>query len=514
MHRFDSKPCASCHQGDEATSDQTAAHQGLIASPGELENASVSCGDCHRGHVDTVLASPMHTGHGMVRATREALQKHKKTPHRPASLQALGHDLADGLLRKQCASCHLGQTRRVDASIDPLAARGGGCLACHLKTGAAHPRLDIHIGDERCLGCHSRSGRISLAYAGLAEVDSGTATRNPAGIARLGDGRLVRQQPADAHHRAGLACIDCHTGPGLMGFLAHDGGNSSIDIACTDCHDNRNPRARLNGKQGATSPGDQQPPYAHEPEHAFLTTANGTVLWHIQLDGDQAYLHPKHGGQAVRIPHAGEDHVPLLESHERLSCDACHAQWVPRCLGCHLEYDPDSEQWDHLEQRVTPGRWKEKRWDTDAGEPVLGMRDQETIDTFVPGMILTATHPSLEEPLFLRRFTRLSPHTTGKARGCDSCHRSSSLLGLGSGKLEWKGEALHFTPSVRKLQDGLPMDAWTCLDDDCNASSGQAYPGPLKASQIERILRVSTDLTAPARSGQARKKETPRHSDE
>lgn len=80
----------------------------------------------------------------------------------------------------------------------------------------AHPALTARVSDARCFGCHSRSGRISLSYAGLAEVDGSTEPDAKAGL-RLPDGRPIARLPADVHYLAGMSCIDCHTSIGLMG---------------------------------------------------------------------------------------------------------------------------------------------------------------------------------------------------------------------------------------------------------------------------------------------------------
>ena len=76
-------------------------------------------------------------------------------------------------------------------------------------------------------------------------------------------------------------------------------------------------------------------------------------------------------------------------------------------------------------------------------------------------MIMEITHPDWPEPRFVRRFQATEPHTTGAARGCASCHRSSTALGLGQGQLQRNGEQWTFNPGMEILQDGLAADAWT-----------------------------------------------------
>jgi hypothetical protein len=62
-----------------------------------------------------------------------------------------------------------------------------------------------------------------------------------------------------------------------------------------------------------------------------------------------------------------------LKGHESLSYDSCHASWASQCYGCHIEYDPQETQWDHLKQKRTPGRWIEKRRAVEFGISALGV---------------------------------------------------------------------------------------------------------------------------------------------
>ena len=195
-HAFAPSSCVTCHAGDNTASVEGDAHDSLIAFPGELANAQRACGSCHSDRVSSVSESMMHTGHGMVQVTRQALDE-SIGPDQAHSLQDLGHGIADSMLRKQCASCHIGQTR-TEHRHDVMWDRGGGCLACHISEypDNAHPALTARVSDARCFGCHSRSGRISLSYAGLAEIDVSTETEDSSGL-RLPDGRHIERMSGD-----------------------------------------------------------------------------------------------------------------------------------------------------------------------------------------------------------------------------------------------------------------------------------------------------------------------------
>ena len=485
--------CSSCHLGDSAKPEKTQAHEGMIVSPGELENAAMTCGSCHGGHVSAILNSRMHTGSGIVKKTRQKLngQTSSSMPH---SFQTLGHDLADSLLRKMCASCHLGN-KRDRINVDAVNVRGGGCLACHIsvKRENGHPILTATISDENCFGCHSRSGRISLNYAGLAEVEPTDINQEKPLVFRLSDGRHVIKKKQDVHHVAGMSCIDCHTGTGLMNLERYD-SQSSVDISCNDCHDNKNRSFKAGNWPPRYQSLKDKVPFEFDDNQLFLQTASGTPLWHIKIADDRVTMYSKLSGRQLDIPQLSKIHVPIAEQHKALSCDSCHATWVPRCLGCHVDYDPDQLQWDHIDRTVTEGRWLEKRWDIETGQPTLGWSADNQIDVFIPGMVMTLDHPQLKQQVFLRHFASLSPHTSGKAKGCKDCHQSSVMLGLGEGNIKEDQQMLEFSSRRSQAPDGLPVDAWTSINSLIHRKSTKVFPRPLSKDEIYRIYKANIDL--------------------
>ncbi len=464
-HDFAANDCVVCHGGDSTSFAQDAAHEGLIAFPGSLDNARQTCGQCHADWVDEVIGNMMHTGRGMVHVTRQLLEGSPGAPETD-NLQSLGHGMADSMLRKLCASCHLGQPK-TEHALDAMHDRGGGCLACHINDHPAsrHPALSTQVSDARCFGCHARSGRISLNYTGFAEID---VPENAEPGLRLADGRPVARKPADVHYEADMSCIDCHTSVGLMGH-ADDAltQRDAVDIACTDCH-----------------------------EHREATDKHGTPLPHIEVSGDEAILRTKNTGKTLNIPRANPATAGHDDDHARLTCAACHSQWAPQCFGCHTSYETDGEQWDHVLREVTPGRWVEQRWAVQSGLPALGVNAAGQVDVFVPGMIMTVTHPDLDDDRFVRVFAPLSPHTSGKARSCESCHRSTTALGLGEGELLQTDGEPRFVPAGQPLQDGLAADAWTNLD---NSLGGRApFPDQRPLSPAEMLRVINADIE-PAR---------------
>ncbi|MDH3619441.1 MAG: hypothetical protein OER91_01020 [Gammaproteobacteria bacterium] len=429
-HAFAAADCTLCHGGNDQSTNQAQAHAGMTGFPGHLDNAAQACGSCHAEKVASVEHSLMNTGRGMVEVTRRLVDGDVgDVAH--ANLQSLGHGPADSMLRKLCASCHLGQEKKAH-ELSPVSDRGGGCLACHINDypDDAHPALTRNVSDARCFGCHSRSARISLSYAGLAETnppgnhpDLGTDTPTPSHL-RLPDGRYVERKPADVHFTAGMTCTECHKGTDLMaaaGDAVHQ--RDAVDASCGDCHG---------------------------------------------IEGTDDQVHDA--------------------AHERLECATCHSQWAPQCFGCHMEYDADGRQWDHIEQRETAGRWNEQRSDFHNDVGALGVNEDGRIELFIPGMIMTLVHPDWEDEKFVRAFAPISPHTIGAARSCESCHRSSIALGLGKGAIELRGGEIQFTPDRSPLQDGLPADAWTNIDGSLGGTAARDGQRPLNKDEMEAVL--------------------------
>jgi len=422
-HEFAAGNCTLCHGGDNQNTTQDGAHADMTGFPGLLSNAAASCGSCHADKVASVSSSLMHTGRGMVDVTRRLVDGDTEQTAHP-TLQSLGHGPADSMLRKLCASCHLGQDKTAH-SLDPVSDRGGGCLACHINAYPenAHPKLTANVSDARCFGCHSRSARISLSYAGLGEIDPATAEQRESRL-RLPDTRHVERKPADVHFTAGMSCTACHKGADLMsaaGDAVHQ--RDAVDASCDDCHSINYAKEQ-----------------SHDPQHA------------------------------------------------RLECATCHSQWAAQCFGCHMKYDAEGRQWDHIEQRETAGRWHEQRTDFHNELGALGVNERNRIELFIPGMIMTLEHPDWKGPKFVRAFAPISPHTTGAARSCKSCHRSSVALGLGQGTIELRGGKLQFEPTRAPLQDGLPADAWTNIDGSSGGTAARDGQRPLNREEMEAIL--------------------------
>ena len=60
-HAFAADDCTICHGGDPGASEAAAAHEGLVAFPGNMKNAKQACGACHADRVASVTGSLMNT---------------------------------------------------------------------------------------------------------------------------------------------------------------------------------------------------------------------------------------------------------------------------------------------------------------------------------------------------------------------------------------------------------------------------------------------------------------------
>ncbi len=515
-HRPDGVGCASCHAGSPFSLDKAVAHRGMVRVPGNLGDARRSCGltACHPGVPERVQASIMSTMSGVISVDRAVFGEAASTRN---DLASLGHTPADSHLRQLCASCHLGAPK---IAFGPIAqrSRGGGCNACHLaysnqarqalgrymgethggtsadRSGAARPRLvhpdiTLAIDNDRCFGCHSRSGRISTSYEGWQEQSPGAAasdfglaasdlpkpgTRREESRGRLlDDGRRFVFVQADVHSEKGMLCVDCHNAREVMGDGAtHTRKSEHVRIACEDCHAARVrtlPIERLDsesrrilavtGQPGGASRWKRpwgrssDPQGLRGPEGPRDTTGSYVVATRAGLDAFLNTFLDERGNPALVSKKTGE-RLPLRApapacieggGHARLSCASCHTSWTPTCVRCHTAFTPAASGYDHLTGNETKGAWVEDGSDYRASAPTLGVRviqagdrSREVVDTFAPGMILSIQRPGAPNS-FERLYARTVPHTTSKgSRSCESCHNDPVSLGYGRGRLEFR----------------------------------------------------------------------------
>jgi hypothetical protein len=242
--------CTPCHLGDPNAKSEILAHEGMVMIPGNLVDVERTCGstNCHADIVPRIENSLMTTLSGMINVDKYMMGE-SNSLNEFHHVNSLGlKSAADKHLRQLCVSCHLGNIKDVAGPITEKT-RGGGCNACHLNYAPGkiidikseysyHPSTDIKVGNEKCFGCHSRSGRISTSYEGWHETnleEEDIADEREFRVMK--DKRVFEKIKPDIHHLAGMECIDCHPATDIMGngevYLHQE---DAVQIACADCH--------------------------------------------------------------------------------------------------------------------------------------------------------------------------------------------------------------------------------------------------------------------------------------
>lgn len=439
--------CSPCHLGDASAPEAERAHRGLELLSGDLSTVDRTCGQgpCHPLETGRVRSSLMARAPGILAVDRFAFGE-RPTPHRAPSdaLSALDPEaeprsMAESHVRKLCAGCHLGARKAGPGDLG-AEARGGGCTACHLAPPSAaaqasgrplHPEVSSIVPERRCAGCHGRSGRIALSYRGIVELEPG----DPRVSGRTSDGRPTAQLTGDVHAAAGMSCLDCHVERELMGSgVLHLYPHEAVELRCVDCHAPPASPVRPDPDRQRVAEVLRRswerrglPPLSTTP----LSTQLGTPL--IRTDAAAGNLRLAQDGRTLAIPAASAAPWHTLRGHERLSCQACHSAWAPRCKSCHTSFDPAGTDVDHLSGRLTPGHWTEVAGGNGFGPPLLAIGPRGTIEPFVEGMSLTlwVGNATVSRQLF----APLDPHTTARARSCSSCHPGGEELYPASGEL-------------------------------------------------------------------------------
>lgn len=525
--------CAACHLGNTKRFGKENAHEGMVLIPGNLSDAKETCGSCHADELKKIELSLMTTNSGLV-AVDKFIFGEADSPDYHYHIKDLQNSSSDKHLRDLCANCHLGMEKTEYGPIGQLS-RGGGCNACHLNysQNAArdldtyftsnketlpefHPSSDIFVSDMHCFGCHSRSSRISTNYEGWQEtlLDEEEIS-NKENYRILEDKRVYVQKTEDVHHAKGLLCIDCHSSHEVMGngqSYLHE--EQAVTLQCSDCHYKESPNTLSYDEL------DEESllvwlhrNYSHDDKLILKVEKDGHPLVNTYVDTlGNAFLISKNAKSLHEIKPQSQI-CSRDNAHQDISCSTCHSSWVPRCIGCHNEFDADETQaFDLLDRKYVKGQWKEYVAEFGSSLPAMGVREhgeEKQIEPAVPGMILTIDHgsfkglPEGDDISFHRLYAPNSPHTTIKeVRDCKSCHVNSASIGYGNGSLtyeltnntgKWK-----FTPEYALNEyDNLPEDAWIPFLEnisDTIINSTRSDFRPFTVSEQKRILTVGACL--------------------
>ena len=553
-HNPEAIGCVACHLGNSFTIDRDLAHSGMINIPGNLETAHLSCGtaDCHPGISERVENSIMNTMSGVVTVDRFVFGEETDL-NKLANIKDIGSSAADTHLRNLCATCHIGNEKTEYGPITELS-RGGGCNACHLNYSdnskndltllttsigdssivKFHPSLTLEVTNNHCFGCHSRSGRISTSYEGwhetsltIDEVDKSTLRvpsdnnlttdvtqmlkeNYPNGKKHrlLEDERVFEFVSADVHHTRGMDCIDCHNSYELMGdgnLNAHQ--NEQTKIECEDCHTNGETNFVTFNQLDSESRKIVELRKLNEPNRKFLITRKDSIalINTFIKDDNSKVLIGKNSKKEFKL-NPPKFICEQGKAHDRLSCNSCHTAWAPQCVGCHTVFDKNVVGYDNLTREDTDGAWREMLGEFFAEPPTLGIMnegtDEEKIETFVPGMIMTVDKSSFtgeDEPnIFHRLFAPTIAHTTSaKGLDCKACHNNPLAIGYGRGKLTFNKDGKWSFQNDFTLDehDNLPQDAWIGFLNKNQGSATRVGSRPFTIEEQKKILTVGACLT-------------------
>jgi hypothetical protein len=550
--------CYSCHGGDPFTLNASAAHRNMYSVPGNLSNASQTCGGsgCHDDIVQRVPKSMMATLSGIISVDKWVFGE-IDLPHGHFNVNDLKNTAADAHLKNLCAGCHIGMEKTSHGNAEWLE-RGGGCLACHLTYDEKalsslqamqksqkekltsnqrikidepqfHPAIDVNITNDKCESCHSRSGRISMSYSGWHEtqlkaipadgenkINDVSANTTSEKYRLLPDGRIFTAMPADVHHEAGMLCIDCHNSYELMGDgKSHQHKEDAVKVKCIDCHPTTSgttASAKLSETDRETQLIAWLRGWSEGDPRVIITSNEKQPLVNTRF-GEKPTLIRKSDNKTLNLK-AASPKCYADKAHERLTCEACHTAWVPQCIGCHNTYEKTSQGYDMTTRTKKRGTWVEYTGEYMANAPVLGIKDahktekDQQVGIFSPGMIMTIDKLSYTgsgapvdgtKHIFHRLYAPVSGHTTQKeSRSCVSCHLDPMALGFGRGKLILTTTGKwEFEPEyVLNDYDQLPEDAWTgFLQNRNDLSVTRLNMRPFNVKEQKQILKAGACLT-------------------
>ncbi len=224
----------------------------------------------------------------------------------------------------------------------------------------------------------------------------------------------------------------------------------------------------------------------YPPEDGYLISARGNPLGNAVRRGDQVVVHTA-GGKDLEIKplklladtgalsvEARVAMVSIGRHMERMECYSCHARWAPQCYGCHVKIDYSNGKkhldWVAAGQRhaeaghradrgedgsadlMIPGHVTEQRSYLRFEDPALGVNGEGRITPIAPGCQVVYTIIAPDGSVVVRNkifrtpagtegggadgqlsldMAPMQPHTTGRARSCESCHASSKAAGYG-----------------------------------------------------------------------------------
>ena len=535
--------CIDCHGGDSKSEDKEDSHKTMLGpkNPSDPKFWEQTCGKCHPYQLQRVQANIMLTNTGMIKNIQKTWEGENGGLYstqpaevfsengRPLELKDVSqlNHLSGELYRKFCSRCHVGR----EDNQKYAASHGSGCAACHFpyndtaiyqgndlsvqgkRPYSANHRLAALPGNEVCLRCHNRSGRMALTYQGLHDGNNALVpTRNGLpGPKMISGARNLTYISEDIHFAGGMDCIDCHTSRDIMGDgYAYESMYRQTEISCEDCHGTgkKHPDFREITRENDEAIRESKS-YSIKMQSGMkmIITGKGRKYSNVFFESGNVYVLGKRTGKLHQSPVITGTPEHTIAGHERMECYTCHSRAVPQCFGCHTRYDQTQLGKDYIKDRETKGKFSETEdWRTLYPFP-LALNQRGRISPVTPGCQTFVTvvdeHGRTIKKEYVAKFNgkkrlRFAPfysHNTGKsAVECSECHANPMFLGFGQHVVN--GSSIQATMLCEKSKE-KPLDGFLKMKNG-NVSAFSAIvrenSRPLKGSEIKRVLAVNQCL--------------------
>jgi hypothetical protein len=535
--------CIDCHGGDSKSEDKNVSHRTMLGpnNPSDPKFWEQTCGRCHPYQLDRVRTTIMLTNTGMIKNIQKTWEGadgelYSTRPENvfsasgvPLGLKAVSqlNNLSGELYRKFCSQCHVG----IEADRKYAASHASGCAACHFPYNdiatyhgddltvkdkwpySANHQLAPLPGNDVCLRCHNRSGRVAFTYQGLHDGNNCLVpTRNGLpGPEIISGARNITFITGDIHFTKGMDCIDCHTSRDIMGDgYAYENMYYQTETRCEDCHGtgSKYPVFQTIFRENDEAVRESKS-YAikMQPDMKMIVTGKGRKYSNVFYESGNVYVLSKRTGKLHQSPVITGTPEHSIAGHERMECFTCHSRAVPQCFGCHTRYDQTRLGKDYIKNQETKGKFSETEDWRKLYPFSLALDQRGKISPVTPGCQTFVTvvdkYGKTTKKEYVARFKgkkqlRFAPfysHNTGKtAVDCSECHANPIFLGFGQHVIN--GNSIQATLLCEKSKE-KPLDGFLELKNGkASAFSGitRENSRPLNGSEIKRILSVNQCL--------------------
>ncbi|MEJ2658249.1 MAG: selenite/tellurite reduction operon c-type cytochrome ExtM, partial [Desulfobacterales bacterium] len=532
--------CIDCHGGDSKSENKDVSHQTMFGpkNPSDPKFWEQTCGRCHSYQLKRVRANIMLTNTGIIKNIQKTWEGEDGTRYGTRTAKTFSADgvplelkgvsqlnnLSGELYRKFCSLCHVG----IETNRKYAASHNSGCAACHFPYNdtatyqgndpalkdkgpySANHHLAALPGNDVCLRCHNRSGRIALTYQGLHDGNNCLVpTRNGLpGPEMISGARNITHITEDIHFARGMDCIDCHTSRDIMGDgYAYENMYRQTETRCEDCHgtSTKQPAFQTIERENDEAVRESKS-YAikMQPGMKMVLTGKGSKYSNVFYESGKVYVLGKRTGKLHQSPVITGTPEHSITGHERLECYACHSRAVPQCFGCHTRYDRTQLAKDHIKNRKTKGKFSETEdWRKLYPFP-LALDQRGKISPVTPGCqtfvtVVDEDGRTVKTEYVAKfkgkeqlRFAPFYSHNTAKtAVGCSECHANPIFLGFGQHVVN--GNSIKATMLCERSKE-KPLDGFLEMKNGkvtAFSAITRENSRPLNGSEIKRVLAVN-----------------------